>query len=234
MKHTAFIFARGGSKGLPEKNIKPLAGKPLIAWAIEQALAVEDISRVIVSTDDENIAQVARHAGAETPFLRPVELASDDASEWDAWRHALKTVRDIEGLLPDPFISVPATSPMREPADIERCLNLYERGDCDAAVAVTAAHRNPWFNMVQKGEDEFIELVNKSNEKFVRRQDTPAVFDMTTCVYVANPRYIIKEGSLFSGRVKATEIPVERAIDIDTPFDFEIAAFLMERKLGRK
>ena len=231
---TAFIFARGGSKGLPGKNIKPLAGKPMIAWAIEQALAVSQIGRVIVSTDDVDVSNVAQMYGAQVPFMRPAYLASDTASEWDAWRHALEIMREMEGALPDPFISVPATSPLREPEDIQQGLALYEQGDCDAVVAVTAAHRNPWFNMVKMGERDYIELVNKSGLNVARRQDTPVVFDMTTCVYVASPQYILEKDGLFSGRVKASQIPIDRAIDIDTPYDFEIANFLMERKLSSK
>ena len=101
MKAVAVIFARGGSKGLPGKNIRPLAGKPLIAWAIEHALAVKRIDRVIVSTDSEEIAAVAREYGAEVPFLRPAELARDDSPEWLAWRHALNYFLNVDGVLPE-------------------------------------------------------------------------------------------------------------------------------------
>ena len=100
---TAFIFARGGSKGLPGKNIKNFAGKPLIAWAIEQALGISQIERVIVSTDDDSIADVAKSFGADVPFMRPAELAIDTAPEWQAWRHALDELKGLEGEWPDPF-----------------------------------------------------------------------------------------------------------------------------------
>ncbi len=231
---TAFVFARGGSKGLPGKNIKPLAGKPLIGWAIEQALGVERIERVVVSTDDAGIAEVARWYGAEVPFMRPDCFAGDTASEWDAWRHALETMRDTEGELPDPFISVPTTSPLRLSEDIEACLGRYFEGDADMVVAVTEAHRNPWFNMVRTREDGTVLPVNNPDGKVVRRQDAPTVHDMTTVAYVADPRHILRSNSVFSGRVRAVEVPVERSIDIDTPHDFAIAEFLLTRRLQGK
>jgi N-acylneuraminate cytidylyltransferase len=232
MSLTAFIFARGGSKGLPGKNIKPLAGKPLIGWAVEQALAVPRISRVIVSTDSPDIADVARACGAEVPFLRPDALASDTAAEWDAWRHALNFLLEREGALPEPFIAVPATSPLREASDIQACLDLYEERQADMVVAVTEPHRNPWFNMVLTRPDGTVAPVNNPDGTVARRQDAPLVHDMTTFAYVADPRHILKQRGVFSGRVRAVHVPVERSIDIDTPLDFDIAEFLMKRRLG--
>lgn len=231
MSLTAFVFARGGSKGLPGKNVKALAGKPLIGWAIEQALGVKRIGRVIVSTDDVEIAEVARRCGAEVPFMRPGGLAGDTASEWDAWRHALETLRETEGGLPDPFISVPATSPLRLSEDIEACLGLYEQSDADMVVAVTEAHRNPWFNMLRTRDDGTVVPVNNPDGTIFRRQDAPAVHDMTTFAYIADPLYVLRSNSVFSGRVRAVEVPIERSIDIDTPYDFAIAEFLMTRRL---
>lgn len=228
---TAFVFARGGSKGLPGKNIKPLAGKPLNGWAIEAALAVSEIKRVLVSTDDPDIARVARECGAEVPFLRPDSLASDTASELDAWRHALETLRDTEGTLPDPFISVPATAPLRLPQDISACLNCYRAGGADVVLTTTEAHRNPWFNMVAAGAGGIVTLVNNPDGAVTRRQDAPEVMDLATVAYVADPRFILAGGKLFSGRVKAVSVPVERAIDIDTAHDFAIAEFLMIKRL---
>ena len=110
MKVTAFIFAYGGSKGLPGKNIRPLGGKPLIAWSIEHTLAVKRIERVIVSTDSEEIAAVAREYGVEVPFIRPAELARDDSPGWLAWRYALTFLMETSGSLPDDMVSVPATA----------------------------------------------------------------------------------------------------------------------------
>lgn len=231
MSITAFIFARSGSKGLPGKNIRPLAGKPLISWAIEQALAVARIGRVIVSTDTPEIAEVARAYGADVPFLRPSVLASDTASEWDAWRHALTFLQDTEGALPEVFVSVPATSPLRLPQDIDACLDLYSAGDADVVVAVTEAHRNPWFNMVSAREDGTFVPVNNPNGTLTRRQDAPVVHDMTTIAYVADPLFILKHKGVFAGRVRGVTVPVERSVDIDTLHDFELAEFLMKKRL---
>lgn len=229
---TAFIFARGGSKGLQGKNVRLLAGKPLIGWAIEQAMAVPAINRVIVSTDSEKIAEIAEKFGAHVPFLRPSELASDTASEIDAWRHALNHLKEAEGALPDVFVSVPTTAPLRLPEDIESCIDVYRRTDADVVLTVSPAHRSPWFNMVSWNADGSVGLVNNPTGSVTRRQDAPVVYDITTIAYVASPTFILDGGSLFSGRVRAATVPVERSIDIDTLYDFEIAEFLMSKRLS--
>lgn len=230
MDAVAFIFARGGSKGLPGKNVRPLAGKPLIGWAIEHARAVPRIRRIIVSTDSPEIAEVARGFGAETPFLRPAELARDDSPEWLAWRHALSFVQTEEGKLPQAMVSVPVTAPLRLPIDIENCLDVYARGGADMVITVTDAHRNPYFNMVRSLPDGTVGLVIPPENGVMRRQDAPAVFDMTTVAYVADPAFVMTRNGTFPGRVKAVHVPVERSIDIDTLLDFEMAEFLMNRR----
>jgi CMP-N-acetylneuraminic acid synthetase len=227
MKATAFTFARGGSKGLPEKNIRPLWGKPLIAWAIEHALAIKRIERVIVSTDSEEIAAVAREYGAQVPFIRPAELARDDTPEWLAWRHALNYLLDIEGALPEVMVSVPATAPLRLPLDIEKCLDEYGKGNVDMVVTVTDAHRSPYFNMVITNADGTVGLVNPPRSAIVRRQDAPVVYDMATVAYVARPEFVMTHDATFEGRVRAVHVPPERAIDIDTLLDFQIAECLL-------
>jgi len=223
----AFIFARGASKGLPGKNVRPLCGKPMIAWAIEQAKSVKRISRVIVSTDSEEIAAVARQFGGETPFRRPPELALDDSPEWLSWRHALNYLQS-EGTLPDAMVSVPVTAPLREPGDIERCLDDFALGGADAVVTVSTAHRSPYFNMVKRNEDGSVGLVIPPAGHVSRRQDAPPVFDMATVAYVASPEFVLTRNTLFEGRVRAVEVPPERAIDIDTLLDFRIAEYLMK------
>lgn len=225
----AFIFARGGSKGLPGKNIRMFAGKPLIAWAIEHAHEAQGIRRVIVSTDSEEIAAVAAHHGAEVPFMRPSHLARDDSPEWLSWRHALEFIRNDEGSLPDAVVSVPATAPLRQPADIERCLELFSEGDADVVITVTDAHRNPYFNMVTMQSSGYVGLVIPRTRGVSRRQDAPEVFDMTTLAYVANPEFVMTHETAFAGRVKAVHVPIERSIDIDTLLDFEMAEFLFTR-----
>jgi CMP-N-acetylneuraminic acid synthetase len=230
MTAIAFIFARGGSKGLPGKNIRPLADKPLIAWSIEHARAVKRIERVIVSTDSEEVAAVARDFGAEVPFMRPVELARDDSPEWLAWRHALAFLQETEGALPTAMLSVPTTAPLRLPIDLENCLDEFSKGDADMVITVSEAHRNPWFNMVKQNPDGTVGLVIVPASGITRRQDAPAVFDMATVAYVARPQFVMQQMGTFNGRVRAVKVPVERAIDIDTLFDFELAEFLIGRR----
>lgn len=228
MKATAFIFARGGSKGLPGKNIRPLAGKPLIAWSIEHALAVKRIDRVIVSTDSEEIAAVARKYGAEVPFIRPAELARDDSPEWLAWRHALNYLQEKDGVLPTAMVSLPATAPLRSPLDIENCLDEFEKGDADIVITVSEAHRSPYFNMVKTNEDGTVGLVIPPQSAIARRQDVPVVYDMATVAYAARPEFVLTKNALFEGRVRAVKVPTERAVDIDTLLDFQMAECLLK------
>lgn len=232
MRAIAFIFARGGSKGLPGKNIRLLGGKPLIAWSIEQALAVKRIGRVIVSTDSDDIAAVARQYGAEVPFMRPSELARDDSPEWLAWRHALNYLADTDGGLPEAMLSLPATAPLRITQDIENCLDEFEKGDADMVITVSEAHRSPYFNMVKANSDGSVGLVIPPQSSIARRQDVPTVYDMTTVAYVAAPAFVMSHSAVFEGRVRAVHVPVERAIDIDTLLDFQIAECLL--KVGNK
>jgi CMP-N-acetylneuraminic acid synthetase len=231
MKTTGFIFARGGSKGLPGKNIRLLAGKPLIGWSIEQAKAVNRIERVIVSTDSHEIADVALKFGAEVPFIRPSDLAQDDSPEWLAWRHALEYLRDHEGVLQDTMIVIPATAPLRSAVDLENCLDEYAKGQSDVVITVTDAHRSPYFNMVTRQLGGNVKLVIPNVVGFSRRQDTPIVYDMTTVAYVLNPHFVLQNSCLFDGKVHAVHVPVERALDIDTSFDFKIAEALITSRL---
>ena len=226
MNIVAFIFARSGSKGLPGKNIRLLAGKPLIAWSIEHARAVERIKRIIVSTDSEEIADIARQYGAEVPFMRPKDLSRDTSPEWLAWRHALHYLQESEGKYPDVFISIPTTAPLRAVNDINRCIDEYSKQDADIVITVTDPHRNPYFNMVKSNPDGSVGLVIPSFSSVTSRQDAPAMFDMTTVCYVASPKFIITHNAPFEGRVKAVHVPPERSIDIDTILDFRIAEFL--------
>ena len=226
MKAVAFIFARGGSKGLPGKNIRLLAGKPLIAWSIEHARAVQRIDRVIVSTDSQEIANVARKYGAEVPFIRPAKLSGDTSPEWLAWRHALDYICQTEGSMPDVMVSIPATAPLRSPLDIENCLDEYEKGSVDVVITVTDAQRNPYFNMVKENADGTVGLVIPPQSKVTRRQDAPTMYDIATVAYVASPDFVMAHQSAFEGRVRSVHIPVERAIDIDTLIDFKIAEIL--------
>lgn len=226
MRCQAFIFARGGSKGVPRKNVRPLGGKPLIVRAIEIALAVPALGDVIVSTDDDEIAAVAKAAGARVPFIRPAHLASDTASEWDAWRHALDWAESEDGAL-DAMVSLPTTAPFRSVGDVEACIAALARsGDIDAVITVTEAERSPHFNMVTIDDQGMANLVIPPAQEATRRQDAPAVYDMTTIAYAVRPAYVRRAKGLFAGRVAAVTVPRARALDIDTPFDFHLAELL--------
>lgn len=230
MSVVALICARGGSKGVPGKNVRPLAGRPLIAWAIRTALDVHRIDRVIVSTDSESIAAAAREAGAEVPFMRPAELAQDTSPEWLVWRHALAFLRETAGGYPGALMVVPATAPLRAVQDLDRCLDVFEEGGSDMVITVTDAHRSPYFNMVRALEDGTVGLVVPPEGAIRRRQDAPTVYDMTTVGYVARPEFVMERKGVFDGRVRSVHVPVERALDIDTPLDFSIAEFLMAQR----
>jgi len=222
------VFARGGSKGVPGKNLRLLDGKPLVARAIEQALACRGVDRVVLSTDSEEIAAVGRAAGADVPWLRPAELAEDTSREWLAWQHLLRWLA-AENELPNHLLVVPCTAPLREVSDLERCLEAARDPAVDIVLTVTEAHRNPWFNMVTVDDAGDARLVLEPPERIHRRQDAPATFDVGTVAFVARPDFVLRSDSLYDGRVRAVPVPPERNLDIDTELDFAFAEFLLTR-----
>ncbi|SVE13319.1 uncharacterized protein METZ01_LOCUS466173 [marine metagenome] len=226
MKTFAFIFARGGSKGVPGKNIRNLGGKPLLAHSIIIAQNIDEISRIFVSTDDLDIAEVGIKYGAEI-IERPAELAQDDSSEWLAWRHAIEWLENREEYF-DCFVSLPTTSPLRNKTDVVNCINLLDK-QTDIVVTISEASRNPYFNMVHEEED-YIKLLIEGEKSYSRRQDAPLAYDMTTVAYVTRPDYIKNNTKIFSGKVKAALIPKERSVDIDDEIDFKIAELLMRER----
>ena len=226
MRTFAFIFARGGSKGVPGKNIKEICGKPLIAYPIEIAKEIESIEKIFVSTEDDNIATVAKEFGADI-IPRPHSFAQDDSPEWLAWQHAVKWIEE-KGESFDVFISLPTTSPLRNKKDITQCLAALDK-NTDIVVGVTEAARSPWFNMVQQDNDGFLKVLMENEETYIRRQDTPIIFDMTTVAYLSRPEFIINSSGIFEGQVKGVEIPVERALDIDTELDWKFAEFMIKK-----
>jgi CMP-N-acetylneuraminic acid synthetase len=224
----ALIFARGGSKGVPGKNTRPLAGRPLIAHAIAAARAATSVSRIVVSTDDDAIADTARAWGAEVPFRRPPELSRDDSPEWLAWRHAIGELRRHgEGI--DIFVSVPTTAPLRQPKDIDACVAKLMSSNADIVITVTPAARSPYFNMVTLDDAGMADLVIPRAVAVSRRQDAPPTFDMTTVCYAARADFVLAANGMFDGRVAAVLVPPERALDIDTELDLRIAECLLAR-----
>lgn len=226
MRNFAFIFARGGSKGLPGKNIKPLADKPLLQYSIDTALASDLIEHVFVSTDDQAIAQVAIDGGAIL-IERPAELATDQSPEWLSWRHAVEWATEHYGSF-DGFVSLPATSPLRSQDDVEAAILKRQVEIADICIAITPASRSPYFNMVKHNEAGFVELVNQPEGEVSRRQDAPKVFDITTVVYATTPQFVLNNYGLFSGKVASIEVPKARAVDIDDIYDFRLAEAIIK------
>jgi N-acylneuraminate cytidylyltransferase len=221
MNTFAFVFARGGSKGVPGKNIREMCGKPLLAYSIEVAQQIEEISQIFVSTDDTKIANIAE------VIMRPDELAQDNSPEWMAWIHAIKYLQD-QGRNFERFVSLPTTSPMRNKEDVINCLNLLD-SETDFVVSMTETNRSPFFNMVCE-VDGYINLLVENKNQYSRRQDVPKAYDMTTVAYIARPEFILNNNRIFDGRVKSGLIPNERAFDIDTELDFKIVELLMREQ----
>ena len=226
----AFVFARGGSKGLPRKNVLPLGGIPLLAHSIRAAQQSPSVSEVFVSTDDDEIAATARQWGARV-IERPAELATDTAPEWLAWRHAIQEAIARYGAF-DTFLSLPATSPLRAPNDVEACLQALQ-SDVDMVITVTPAARNPYFNMVTRAKDGISRLCIEGGA-LARRQDAPAVYDITTVAYVARPSFVLQRDRLFDGKVHSVVVPRERAVDIDDALDFKMCELLIAERDGLK
>jgi N-acylneuraminate cytidylyltransferase/CMP-N,N'-diacetyllegionaminic acid synthase len=221
------IPARGGSKGLPGKNIKMFCGKPLIAHTIEQAKQSNFIDRVIVSTEDEKVAQISLKFGAEVPFMRPKKLSADDSSTIDVLLHAMDWLEKKERYLFDILVLLHATTPLRNAEDIDNCIELLIKKDADNVFSVAEAHRNPYFNMVEEDSDGFVRLVKEGC--FSTRQAAPKVYDMNASIYVWWKK-VLKEGKkLFLKKTKAYVMPKERSIDIDDDLDFRIAEFLQTK-----
>jgi len=225
-----FIFARGGSKGLPRKNILPLGGRPLICHSIDTAKQVAQLDKVFVSTDDTEIKAIAISAGAIV-IDRPDELASDQSPEWLSWQHAIEWVTAQYGSF-DEFVSLPATSPLRSVKDVEDAIAKRSSAQADICISVTPASRSPFFNMVKTNDIGLVELVNKRDLAVSRRQDAPTVFDITTVVYAASPEFVLSNSNIFDGIVTSIEIPKKRAIDIDDIYDFKLAEIILNLTEG--
>jgi len=230
MKYIALICARGGSKGLPGKNIKQLNGIPLIGWSIKIAKQIDRISRVIVSTDSEEIAKIALEHGAEVPFMRPENLALDNSPEWPVWRHSINYLENQQSEKIDVLVVLPVTAPLRSINDVNKCIDLFEKGGVDSVITVSESNRNPYFNMTSNDSKGYSSLVIQSDKGIVRRQDAPQVFDMTTVAYVVDANFVKEFNGIFEGKVKSVIIPPKRSIDIDTMLDFEIAEFFLLNK----
>lgn len=216
----ALIPARGGSKGIPKKNIRNLVGHPLIEYSIKAARLSPWIDRVIVSTDSDEVAKVALALGAEVPFLRPKELATDEAPGIAPVIHCLEMINEIETL-----ILLQPTSPLRAVEDIEGCLNLY-RNSGASVVSVTESPKHPAW-MYSLSEDQ---ALIKFDESFgQRRQDLAKIYYLNGAIYVASGKQLLKEKSFINSLTKGFVMPPDRSIDIDTFLDWEFTEFLLIR-----
>jgi len=224
----AFVFARGGSKGVPRKNLRTVGGVPLVVRAIEVGQQTTSIDTVVVSTDDPEIASVAEAAGAEVPWLRSPELASDSAPEFLSWKHAVDwystQVPSSERV--GTFVSLPPTAPLRTASDVEVTISRFHAEECDAVVTGTPARRHPSFNMVQLSDDGSIRLATPPDDSVSRRQDAPVLYDLTTVAYVADAAFVSRADRLLDGRVILQTVPERAAWDVDTEFDLLVADLL--------
>lgn len=219
-KVLAVIPARGGSKGVPGKNIRDLAGKPLIAWTVEAAQASTLIDRVIVTTDSPRILEVATAFGADAPFLRPAELSQDDTPGAAPFLHALAEVPGY-----DIAVLLQPTSPLRSAEDIDGCVRLCFENDAGPVLSVTEVTKHPaWMFSLPQGR---FEPILPELAKVDRRQDLPKVYSLNGAIYTVPVSRFLQEGALMVPDSAAYVMPSDRSVDIDTEFDFAIAEFLM-------
>lgn len=214
MKPLFIIPARGGSKGIPGKNIRPFCGRPLITLAIDGAMACcDDPARIILSTDSPEIAAVAAEHGLPVPYMRPAHLASDTAPTRDALLHAMDWA-DAEGIDYDCVVLLQPTSPLRRAEDISGAMALYTP-EVDMVVSVTPADANPYYNLFEADDRGFLH-VSKGDGSYTRRQDAPPVWEYNGAVYVINPQSLRKTLMSRMERIVPYPMPRERSADLDT------------------
>lgn len=221
------ICARGGSVGVPGKNIRPLCGKPLIAWTIEQAFASKIADQVFVSTDSDEIAQVARSFGAQVPFLRPAELATSTVGKLPVIEHLVEWVDQHIGPV-HTVIDLDPTSPLRDIADIHACLGMLD-SSTDLVITGYEADKNPYFNMVELKSNGFFGRVCLPSDEVLGRQSAPKVYAMNASIYAWH-RSSLSSSLWNSPRIKLHVMSRERSVDIDHPIDFDLVELLMKKK----
>lgn len=211
----ALITARGGSKGLPRKNVLNAAGKPLIAWTVHAALAASAVSRVVLSTDDDEIMNVAAAAGCDIPFRRPAELATDEASSMDVVLHALQELPGYD------FVALlQPTSPLRTGADIDAAFHLMNTHKAPACVSVTEVDQSPYW-MYELAENDRLRSMLDPLPRVSRRQDLPPVYTLNGAIYIAKVEWLLKSKNFLGPETVAYKMPKSRSIDIDNALDFQ-------------
>ena len=224
MKPLVIIPARGGSKGIPHKNIKLLGGKPLICRAIDNARAVAPDSDICVSTDDSEIIQVVEDYGLKVPFIRPTELAADNSGTYEVLLHAL-SFYEQQGRTYDTIILLQPTSPFRRDEDISEALKLYSP-DVDMVVSVTEARANPYYNCFETDSDGFLH-VSKGDGKYIRRQDAPKAWEYNGAIYIINPQSLKRKSLGEFKRRRMYEMDELHSLDLVKPLDWCIAELLI-------
>lgn len=227
MKRLCTICARGGSKGVPGKNIRRLMGRPLIAHSVGQALASGLFERVAVSSDSSSILAAAGAAGAHELIERPADLASDHAAKIPAIRHAVETVERRTGLTYDTLVDLDATSPLRAIADIAGAVALLESSGVSSVITGAPSHRSPYFNLVEETASGAVAVSKTPPTSVVRRQDAPRTFDMNASIYAWNAAAFRADSRVFYPDTRLFEMPPERSQDIDSELDFSIVETLM-------
>ncbi len=224
------IPARGGSKGIPGKNIRSLAGQPVIAWTIETALACPALDRVIVSTDDEKIAEISGQHGAEVPFLRPAELARDNTPDLPVYRHALTWLAERENYYPDIVVWLRPTAPLRAASDIMAVVDLLGDTGADYVRSVCPAEHHPYWMKKLEG-DRLIPFLPEMDEKtYYQRQLLPPVYRINGGVDAIWRRTVMETGLPFGGDIRGYVMPPERSVDLDSELDFILVEQLLRRQ----
>jgi N-acylneuraminate cytidylyltransferase len=228
----AVIPARGGSKGISRKNLVPVGGIPLVGHSIRHALNSPSITRVIVSTEDEEIAAVSREYGAEVPFLRPGELADDDVLDHPVFCHALRTLHEIDGYMPTLVVHLRPTAPFRRVEWIEGAISLLASNPAaDSVRSVSRPSQHP-YRIFRIADDGFLQPLMGHEHPMpylLRRQDLPAVYHYNCVVDVTRPATILQKGTMTGDRMLPYIIPEDEVFDVDTRRDLEIASILMEK-----
>lgn len=229
MKTICFIGARGGSKGVPRKNIRPLHNKPLIAYTIESAIESGIFSHVVVSTEDSEIAKVAKKYGAEVPFSRPKKLSTDTAGFVDVMLHGIGELHKL-GYKFDVFVNRDCTVPFIRISDMRNAVKLLKNAKCDAVYGVYRQHFNPYFNMMEKNSNGFLKLCKKLKERPKSRQDAPVVYQLNG-LFVYDVNKFLKYKNVILPKSLPYEIPPECGLMIDTELEFQVAEMMLKKKL---
>lgn len=231
MRVVAVIPARGGSKGVPRKNIRPLGGRPLLAWTVEAAQAASGIDRLIVSTDDAEIAEVARDLGVDVPFLRPAHLATDDASGLANAQHALSAMEKLDGVAYDALLLLQPTAPFRTADDIEGALDLLRATGADSVISVVDVGGHHPARMKFLEGDRLVDPPFCEERENQNRQELVPMYLRNGAIYLT--RAAVLAGGSFKGvDSRAWIMPPERSVNIDGPDDFELAEWLVDRRSG--